>query len=103
MKINSSIVAAALGLAFVSQVSAQTQYVYLTGSTAARDAVYNTLMAGAGFDNANVSFVGYGSSTAGNCSYMEFSNTVSGTPTIVKADWSGSEAGITDVSGSTLE
>jgi len=62
-------------------------------------------MAGAGFDNANVSFVGYKGGTpavAGNCSYMEFSNTVSGTPTIVKCDWSGSELGILDVSSGGL-
>jgi hypothetical protein len=101
MKINSTILAAAIGLASVSLASA-TQYVYYTGSTAARDAIYNTLIAGKGFD-AVPTFVGFGSSTPGNCSYMEFSNTVSGTPTIVKCEWSGSEAGIADVSGSGTE
>ena len=34
---------------------------------------------------------------------MIFSNTVSTVPTIVKCAWSGSEAGIVDVSGSTAE
>lgn len=98
MKINSSLLAVALGLASVSLANAQTQYVYLTGSTAARDAAYNALIAGVGFDNASVSFVGYGDANPGNCSYMEFSNVVSSVPTIVKCHWSGSEAGITDVS-----
>lgn len=99
MKINSSLLAAALGLASASMASA-TQYIYYTGSTAARDCVYNTLIAGKGFD-AVPAFVGYGSSTAGNCSFMEFSNTISGTPTIVKCHWSGSEAGVADVSSTT--
>jgi hypothetical protein len=102
MKLNSSILAAALGLASVSLASA-TQYVYYTGSTAARDAIYNALIAGVGFDNANVSFVGAGNSSPGSCTYMCFSNTVSTVPTIVKCLWSGSEAGIADVSGSGLE
>jgi hypothetical protein len=98
MKINSSILAAALGLASVSLASA-TQTVFITGSTAARDAIYNTLISGTdgGFD-AVPEFVGYGSTTPGNCSFMAFSNTISGTPTIVYAHWSGSEAGINDVS-----
>jgi hypothetical protein len=43
------------------------------------------------------------STSAQNASVLVFSNTVSGTPTIVKVDWSGSEAGIIDVSGSGTE
>jgi hypothetical protein len=97
MKIDRSILVAALGLASVSVASA-TQYVYITGSTAARDAVYNTFINGQGGFDATPEFVGYGSSTAGNCSWMAFSNTIAGIPTIVKAHWSGSEAGIQDVS-----
>jgi hypothetical protein len=87
----------ALGLASVSIASAQTQYVYYTGSTAARDAVYNTIMNGSTVFDHQPEFVGYGSSTPGNCSWMAFSNTISGNPTIIKCDWSGSEAGIADV------
>ena len=95
MKIDRSILAAALGLASVSLASAS-QYVYMTGSTAARAAVYNTLIAGNGFDSVPA-FVGYGSAVPANCSWMAFSNTIGGTPTIVKCHWSGSEAGIADV------
>jgi len=103
MKIDRSILAVALGLASVSLASAQ-QFVYLTGSTAARDAVYNTVMNGTagGFDS-TPAFIGYGNSTAGNCSYMEFLGNISGVQTILTCHWSGSEAGIADVSGSTVE
>lgn len=102
MKINRSILIAALGLASVSLASA-TQYVYYTGSTAARDAVYNTLINGSDVFDSTPTFVGYGSTTPGSCSYMEFSGTVNTVATIVKCAWSGSEAGITDVSGSGTE
>jgi hypothetical protein len=101
MKINKSLLVAALGLASVSLASA-TQYIYYTGSTAARDCVFNTLMSGAGF-SAVPSYVGYGNSVDGSCSYMAFSNNVGSTPTIVLCHWSGSEAGISDVSGSGTE
>jgi hypothetical protein len=103
MKINSTLVAAALGLASVSLANA-TQYIYLTGSTAARGAVFNTLTNGTagGFDAAPV-WSSYGNALAANGTYMEFSNTISGTPTIIKCDWSGSEAGIADVSGTATE
>jgi hypothetical protein len=102
MKINPSILAAALGLASVSLASA-TQYVYLTGSTAARDAVYTTITNGNAVFDAAPLFIGYGSTTPGSTSFMEFSNTIAGTPTIIKCAWSGSEAGIADVSGSGTE
>ena len=102
MKINSTILAAALGLGSVSLASA-TQYVYYTGSTAARDAVYNTIINGSAVFDATPTFVGYGSATAGNCSQMEFTGAIGGNATIIKCAWSGSEAGILDVSGSGTE
>lgn len=102
MKINSAILAAALGLGSVSMANA-VNYIYYTGSTAARDAVYTALTNGVGFDNNSVTFAGFGSSTPSGCSYMEFSNTASSVPTIVKCEWSGSEAGINDVSTGTQE
>ena len=103
--LSKSILVAALGMATATVASA-TQYIYVTGSTAARDAVYNTLTntTTGFFDNtgtAQPTFHGIGSSTPGNCSYMAFSNNVSGTPTIIKCTWSGSEAGIADVSSTT--
>ncbi len=108
MKLNSTIAAIVLGLGTASVASA-TNYIYITGSTAARAAVYNSLVAGVGFDtNATAPYfnppsvvVTYSSSTPANCSYMEFVGNVNGVSTIIKAHWSGSEAGIADVSGST--
>jgi len=101
MKLNSTIAAIVLGLGTASVASA-TNYIYFTGSTAARAAVFNALSSGVGFDGhtAPSVIVTYSSSTPANCSYMEFVGTIGGVQTIVKCSWSGSEAGITDVSGS---
>jgi hypothetical protein len=94
-----AILAAALGLASVSLASA-TQYVYITGSTAARGAVVNALAAGVGQD-ATPSAVIYTGSAASTGSYQEFVTSIGGNATIIKTAWSGSEAGILDVSSST--
>src|SRR5882672_1408808 len=101
MKLKTTLIAAALTLYFAGQANAA-QYVYITGSTAARGAAYATLSsASAVFDSAPI-FVGYGSGTASKCPFMEFSGTItiSGVPTavIVKCTWSGSEGGIRDIS-----
>jgi hypothetical protein len=101
MKINSTLLAAALGLASVSLASA-TQYIYITGSTSGRGTFVNELAAGVGFDNPPT-VASYGASTFIGATYFEFSNTISGTPTIVKYTASGSEAGIADVSGAINE
>jgi hypothetical protein len=101
MKINSTILAAALGLASVSLANA-TQYIYITGSTAGRGTFVNELAAGVGFDSPPT-VASYGNSTFQLATYFEFSNTISGTPTIVKYTASGSEAGIIDVSGAVGE
>lgn len=101
MKKASLLTAALIGLGIVSQASA-TQYIYMTGSTACRGAVYNALAAGVGQDAAPTAIV-YGGSTASKASYVEFVTSVGSTPTIIKASWSGSEAGILDCSGSTAE
>jgi hypothetical protein len=101
MKINSTLLAVFLGLASVS-VPIATQAQCITGSTAARGAVYNLLTAGVGFDSPPM-VASYGSSTAANGTYMEWSGTISGARVVVKAHWSGSEAGIADVSGTGTE
>src|SRR3974390_753780 len=104
MKIKSLAMIGALACGSGSPALAQPQYIYITGSTAMRSIVYHAFADGAGVFDATPNFVGYGSSTASSCSFMNFSNTLGGsTPTIVKCHWSGSEAGITDVSGSTQE
>jgi hypothetical protein len=96
-----AILAAALGLASVSLASA-TNYIYITGSTACRGAVYNALAAGVGQASAPTAIV-YGGSTASSATYMEFVTTVASTPTIIKCAWSGSEAGTLDISSTTQQ
>jgi len=101
MKLKSFAMISAICAGSVSLASAQ-QYVYLTGSTAFRGTVYATLNSTAVFDTAPT-FVGYNGSSASGCNFMLFSNTIASTPTIIKCHWSGSEAGILDVSSSTQE
>lgn len=104
MKINNtSILAAAFGLASVGLADAQT-YVYITGSTAARSAVYAALSSGTGevFDSAPT-VVAQGSSTASKATYMNFSGNIGGNPYVVKCDWSGSEGGIADLANNLSE
>src|SRR5262249_55486151 len=103
MKMKTILLAGALGLGAVNLASAATvQYVYLTGSTAARTASYNALNSLNVWDSAPT-FVGFGNSTASKSTYMIFSNSISSQPIIVKCLWSGSEAGIADVSSSAQE
>jgi hypothetical protein len=102
MNTKSIVLAGALSLSLVNMASA-VNYVYITGSTAARGQVYNTLVdPGVVFDAAPT-VVAQGNATASKCTYMNFSGTIGGVATTVKCDWSGSEAGITDISGSGTE
>ena len=105
MKINSTLLAAGLGLVTGSVAFAQTNYVYITGSTAARNAVYATLTAnGSVFDtNTTIATVTQGSGTPAKSTYMTFVGTIGGVPYAVKCDWSGSEAGIADLAGGLSE
>ena len=100
IKLKAAFLASALSLGLVDLAGAA-QYVYITGSTAARNAGYSALISANVFDTVPT-FVGYGSSTAAKCTYMAFSGTItiSGVPTavIVKCTWSGSEGGIRDIS-----
>jgi hypothetical protein len=106
MKMKSILLASALSLGLAASALAQQQggvsYVYMTGSTAFRPAIYlavsNVLYSVA---NPAVTITTYkptGTDTndPSLASYMLFSNTVSGTPTIIKCAWSGSEAGYID-------
>jgi hypothetical protein len=97
MKINSALLALGLGLASATLAGAQTHYVYITGSTAARNAVYATLNSTAVFDAAPTATT-QGSGTASKATYMTFVGNIGGLPFSVKCDWSGSEAGIADIS-----
>jgi len=102
MKINSTLLAIGLGLASAGLASAQTHYVYITGSTAARNAVYATLNSTAVFDAAPT-VTTQGSSTASKSTYMTFVGNIGGLPFSVKCDWSGSEGGIADLAGGLSE
>ncbi|MDB6110241.1 MAG: hypothetical protein JWR69_1991 [Pedosphaera sp.] len=102
MKIQSFVITGALGLGLVNLASA-VDYVYITGSTAMRGIVYHAFFDGNNVFDAAPSFVGYNGSSASGCNFMVFSNTIASTPTIVKCHWSGSEAGIADVSNANQQ
>src|SRR5437899_6643401 len=99
IRLKAAFLTSALSLGFVDLAGAA-QYVYITGSTAARNAAYTALNSTSVFDSAPT-FVGYGNSTASKCTYMEFSGTITisgvATAVIVKCAWSGSEGGIRDI------
>jgi hypothetical protein len=96
MKIKSTLLSLGLGLASAGLAgAATTNYVYMTGSTAARNAVYFALATNV-FDAAP-SITTQGSGTPQKATYMTFGGSISNNPIIVKCDWSGSEAGILDL------
>lgn len=98
MKMKSIVLTGVLTLGLVNMASA-VNYVYVTGSTAMRGIVYHTFKDGTGVFDAAPSYVARGGGTsASGANWMTFSNTIAGTPTIVKCHWSGSEAGVADVS-----
>jgi hypothetical protein len=78
--------------------------VYMTGSTAMRGVVYNTIKAaGAVFTGVPTTTLFQGGGSSAN--YMAFSGTLvggSGT-TVIQCHWSGSEGGIKDVATGTTE
>ncbi len=101
--LSKSIITAVLSLSISSVSHAGT--VYLTGSTAARGNVYNTLAAPGVIFTAAPVIVSYGNATASKGTYMAFKGTlVGGTgTTIIDCDWSGSEAGYSDLCTGTSE
>jgi hypothetical protein len=108
MNSNSLLVGATLSLALVNLAgAATTNYVYMTGSTAARGQIYNTLNDPGVVFTSTPKTVGQGDSTLSKCGYMLFSGTLvgdsSGAVTTVKCHWSGSEAGIADLVGGTQQ
>lgn len=98
MKINSTLLALGLGLASASLASAQ-NYVYMSGSTAARSAVYATLASSGGvFDSPGpTNIITQGSGTASGATYMSFYGNIGGSAYVIKCSWSGSEGGIADL------
>lgn len=107
MKINKSILAAALGLSAVGLANAGT--VYMTGSTACRGTVYSALIAPGVVFTAAPEYTAYDGGTTGNnagngANYMYFHGTAQngGGDLVVSCHWSGSEAGILDVASNTV-
>src|SRR5258707_522376 len=102
MKMNKTILTTPLLLAVACKSFAGT--VYMTGSTAMRGVVYNTIKAsGAVFTAAPTTTLFQGGGSGAN--YMAFSGTLvggSGT-TVIQCHWSGSEGGVKDVATGTTE
>jgi len=99
MKTNQLHTAVLIALGIVAQASA-VDYVYITGSTAARNAAYDTLNSTNVFDALPV-ITTQGNATAKKCTYMTFKGKIGGTDTYIKCYWSGSEAGIADLVSGT--
>ncbi len=102
MNNQSILLAGALSLCVASMASAA-QYVYMTGSTAARAAFYTAVIDGTTVFDAAPTIITQGSASPGSASYMNFVGTLGGVATIVKCHWSGSEGGIADIAGSGTE
>src|SRR5215472_3069419 len=100
MKSRSLLLAGALGLGLVGAANAQNR-VYITGSTAYRNAVNQTIFAlfdsapsVAAFGNTNVYY---------KANQLDFEGNISTVAYIIKCSWSGSEAGIKDVATGQTE
>jgi hypothetical protein len=105
MKINKSILAAALCLGLAGSSYAQS-FVYLTGSTAMRGTMFNVLAATNVIFNGAPAITADSSTVAGanGATHMVFAGTLrggSGT-TVITTSWSGSEAGILAVASNTV-
>src|ERR1039458_1352347 len=100
MNTKSIILAGAIALGFAGMASAATQYVYMTGSTAARNAFYLTIIDGTTVFDATPTVIAQGNSDPSKATYHLFHGKIGGADTILKAHWSGSEAGISDIAGS---
>jgi hypothetical protein len=106
MNTKSIVLAGAIGLSLVNMASA-INYVYVTGSTAARASVVAAMTTvGVVFDSIS-SQVGQGNATFNKCTYHIITGHMVGDPvgvvTSLKTDWSGSEGGIADLAGSGTE
>jgi hypothetical protein len=101
MKNNSIVLAGAVALSAVTMASATTtNFVYISGSTAARNSVVQAIED----QFTSHTTVAQGNSTYYKASYQVITGTLSGDSsgavTVVKTHWSGSEGGIADLVGS---
>jgi len=112
MKTITQLTAALAALGLVSQALAtnpSAPVIYLTGSTAFRSTIFNSLSdnsgdAGAVFDAGTVQYGTWGNSSASGANYMVFygEDKASSTFVYVNCAWSGSEAGIASAANATL-
>jgi hypothetical protein len=103
MNMKSLVLASVVTLGLTTMVNAQS-YVYMTGSTAGRAAIFATMSdttANGVFDAGTATIIPSGA-TSGS-SRVNFRGTIAGVDTMVKCLWSGSEAGYSDVAGVTTE
>ena len=100
---NRSILLAGLLSLGVASMAEAAQYVYMTGSTAARAAFYTAIIDGATVFDAAPTIITQGNSVRSGANYMNFTGMLGGVPTIMKCHWSGSEGGIADLVGSVTE
>lgn len=95
---------ALLAAGIISQANAA-NVVYLTGSTAFRSVVYNSLnTSGAGgvFDSApSITTYGKGPAPSNGATWMLFHGNINGVETYIDCLWSGSEAGIASTASAT--
>src|SRR5207249_2801895 len=75
-------------------------YVYVTGSTAGRNAFFGAVTNGTTVFDSAPTFVTQGSADPSKASYVSFHGNLGGVDTILKCHWSGSEGGISDIAGS---
>src|SRR5215467_121075 len=100
MTTKSLVLAGTIVLAIAQLAQAATQYVYVTGSTAARVTFFNAVTNGSTVFDAAPTFITQGNADPSKASYMNFHGNLSGVDTLLKCHWSGSEGGISDIAGS---
>jgi len=99
MKPQTLLLAGALSFGLI-QVSDAQNRVYITGSTAYRNAINQTIFSL--FDSAP-QVAAFGNTTYYKANTLDFEGTIGAVSYIIKCSWSGSEAGIKDVAAGQLE
>ncbi|HLH56786.1 MAG TPA: hypothetical protein VKY92_24585, partial [Verrucomicrobiae bacterium] len=99
MKAQTLLLTGALAAGIFETANAQNR-VYITGSTAYRNAVNKTIFAL--FDSAP-QIAAFGNATYYKANTLDFEGNIGGVAYVIKASWSGSEAGIKDVATGQVE
>jgi hypothetical protein len=99
MKVKTVLLASAVSLILIEAAQAQNR-VYITGSTAYRNAINQTIFSL--FDSAP-QVAAFGNATYYKANTLDFEGTIGTVSYIIKCSWSGSEAGIKDVATGQVE